>query len=306
MKAKKHFRSRALLIFIVCLGVYLINPIQANEKPATTLASTYNIDKNINFSDYWVSEKLDGVRGIWTGKVMLTRQGNTIHLPKAIKKQLPDVALDGEIWIARNTFDKASALVRRKTTTTGEWFNEKYTVSYNVFDLPDHKGTFDQRLKALEGIYEQSQSTHIQNQSGNQFWRPVKQFKINSHKALIKQLHAIEALGGEGLMLHKGSSHYHNIRNDDLLKVKSFEDAEATVIAHLPGKGKYTNLLGAISVLTPEGYRFNIGSGFSDKERTNPPAIGSVITYKYYGTTHKGTPRFASFLRVHTTTPAKL
>ena len=125
MKAKKHFRSRALLIFIVCLWVHLINPIQANEKPATTLASTYNIDKNINFSDYWVSEKLDGVRGIWTGKAMITRQGNAIDLPQAIKTQLPDVALDGEIWIARNTFDKVSALVRRNNTMINEWFNDK-------------------------------------------------------------------------------------------------------------------------------------------------------------------------------------
>ena len=47
--------------------------------------------------------------------------------------------------------------------------------------------------------------------------------------------------------------------------------------------------------------RFKIGTGFSDSERKNPPAIGSIVTYKYFGLTNKGIPRFASFVRVRAT-----
>jgi hypothetical protein len=86
-------------------------------------------------------------------------------------------------------------------------------------------------------------------------------------------------------------------RSDDLLKLKRFDDAEAIVIAHFEGKGKFSNMLGAVVVTTPEGREFKIGSGFKDLQRRDRPAIGSTITYKYQGFTARGLPRFASFLR---------
>jgi DNA ligase-1 len=51
-------------------------------------------------------------------------------------------------------------------------------------------------------------------------------------------------------------------------------------------------------VETDDQRRFKLGTGFSDLERANPPPIGSIITYRYFGLTQKGTPRFASFLRI--------
>ena len=56
-------------------------------------------------------------------------------------------------------------------------------------------------------------------------------------------------------------------------------------------------MLGALLVENGDGLRFRIGTGFKDKDRKNPPPIGTVITYKYFGKTNKGLPRFASFLR---------
>jgi DNA ligase-1 len=41
-----------------------------------------------------------------------------------------------------------------------------------------------------------------------------------------------------------------------------------------------------------------LGTGFTDAQRAAPPAIGTWVTYRYRGTTDKGVPRFASFLRV--------
>ncbi|MDD7568313.1 MAG: DNA ligase, partial [[Actinobacillus] rossii] len=37
--------------------------------------------------------------------------------------------------------------------------------------------------------------------------------------------------------------------------------------------------------------------GFNLEERTTPPPIGSVITYKYRGLTNSGKPRFATYWR---------
>ena len=99
-------------------------------------------------------------------------------------------------------------------------------------------------------------------------------------------------------MLHRGGSIYSAGRSDDLLKLKPYEDAEARVLAHLPGKGKFQGMLGALLVERPDGRRFRIGTGFSDAQRRNPPPIGALVTYQYHGLTGSGLPRFASFMRI--------
>jgi DNA ligase-1 len=77
------------------------------------------------------------------------------------------------------------------------------------------------------------------------------------------------------------------------------QDSEATVLNHIPGKGKYSGMLGALEVRIANGQQFKLGSGFSDTQRQHPPAIGSQVTYRYNDVTPSGKPRFASFLRVH-------
>jgi DNA ligase-1 len=80
-------------------------------------------------------------------------------------------------------------------------------------------------------------------------------------------------------------------------------DAEAVVIKHIEGKGKYRGHMGALLVqyINAKGQqiRFKIGTGFSDDERKNPPPIGTKVTFQYRGYRKRGVPKFASFLRVH-------
>jgi DNA ligase-1 len=57
-------------------------------------------------------------------------------------------------------------------------------------------------------------------------------------------------------------------------------------------------MLGSLLVETADGIQFRLGTGFSDAERRNPPAIGSLVTYQYSGLTPAGVPRFARYLRV--------
>jgi DNA ligase-1 len=99
-------------------------------------------------------------------------------------------------------------------------------------------------------------------------------------------------------MLHLADAPYVTGRSDVLLKLKPLLDTEATVVAHLAGKGKYAGQMGALRLEMPDGTRFNIGTGFSDAVRKAPPPLGAIVTYTYRGLTSKGTPRFASYLRV--------
>lgn len=118
-----------------------------------------------------------------------------------------------------------------------------------------------------------------------------------------EELKRIEALGGEGLMLREPKSKYEAGRSTTLLKVKSFLDAEAEVIGHEPGAGRHKGRLGALAVKLPNGTRFSVGTGLSDQERVNPPAVGSIITFRYQELSEGGVPRFPSYVGVRIDAP---
>jgi len=248
---------------------------------APLLANLFHDD--IRVADYWVSEKYDGVRALWNGRELLSRSGHAIAAPSWFLEGLPNVALDGELWIDRGRFEAVVATVRDAVPIDAAWRR----IRFMVFDLPQHPGSFDRRLFDL---------THL---AALPSWlQPVRQFKVRDHAELFDTLDALIAQGGEGLMLHRSDSLYRAGRSDDLLKLKRQQDAEAQVVAHLPGKGKYTNLLGALRVRRADGLEFNVGSGLSDAQRHDPPPIGSWITYGFQGETANGVPRFARFLRM--------
>ncbi len=264
------------------------NPVQA-ETPSLALANVYR--PGIDLYDYWVSEKYDGIRAFWDGRVLMTRSGATIAAPAWFVAGWPTVALDGELWIGRGEFETVVATVRDAIPDDAAWRR----VHYMVFDLPDDPRPFTDRLTALQSVIRSSSSPWL---------RDVPQWRVTNAEKLMQQLDDLVAAGAEGLMLHRGDSLYRAGRSDDLLKLKPYEDAEARVIAYLPGKGKYTHMLGALRVQTADGRTFSLGSGFTDEQRRHPPAIGTLVTYAFHGRTASGLPRFARFLRVRSDSPA--
>ena len=92
----------------------------------------------------------------------------------------------------------------------------------------------------------------------------------------------------------EGAPTFHELRSLS----KRLHDTEGVVTAHLPGKGKYTGMMGALQIEMSDGRRFKLGTGFTDAVRNNPPPPGSTVTYTYRDFTKSGLPRFASFLRV--------
>ena len=114
--------------------------------PALTLAKTYK--GKIDITQYWVSEKLDGVRAYWNGRQLISRQGNTYPAPLWFIKNFPTEALDGELWIDRNQFQRLLSIVRKKQAVDTEW----QQVHYYVFDLPHLNKPFSQRLNRLQQL----------------------------------------------------------------------------------------------------------------------------------------------------------
>jgi DNA ligase 1 len=255
------------------------------EPPAILLAEVYR--NQVDVAQYLVSEKLDGVRAIWDGQALRFRSGKTINAPRWFLDGLPKTPLDGELWIGRGTFERLSGIVRKEVPDAAEWRQ----VRYMIFELPGAPGSFRERAEAMREIARQANIPWL---------REIEQFSAVDRDSLKKRMKEVVMAGGEGLMLHRADGRYETGRSATLLKMKPWEDAEAVVVEHVPGKGKYSGMLGALRVRTSDGREFSLGTGFSDEQRRNPPPVGAEVTYRYHDLTAGGLPRFASFLRIHT------
>jgi len=252
------------------------------EGPPLLLAE--NWDDSRNYRGWWISEKLDGVRAYWTGSQFLSRLGNVYHAPDWFVADLPDVPLDGELWLGRKQFQRSVSIVRRQDKSD-HWKE----IRFLIFDAPASTEPFEGRLDLLRDLSRGTGFKHAELHAH-------LECKGNAH--LITELERVEALGGEGLMLRQPASKYEIGRSQTLLKVKTFQDAEAQVIGHQPGAGRHKGQLGALLVQLPNGTQFSVGTGFSDAQRRQPPPIGATINFRYQELSDHGVPRFPSYVGV--------
>jgi DNA ligase 1 len=263
-------------------------PAQADTSaPALLLAEAW--DGLTDPAGWWLSEKLDGVRAYWDGRQFWSRLGNTFHAPDWFSAGLPDVPLDGELWLGRKMFQKAVSIVRRQDKSD-HWKDIRYV----VFDAPALEKGFEQRLEFVGDVVRTTNSAFVQAHDHQQ---------CRGLEHLKSELTRLEALGGEGLMMRRAGSRYESGRSATLLKVKSFHDAEARVLKHLDGAGRHKGRLGALLVEMENGTTFSVGTGFSDAERDKPPPVGSVITYRYQELSDGGVPRFPSYVGARAEAP---
>ena len=278
-------RNAAWLIVLFAWSTAAVTSFAA--PPPILLANV--LGPNVDITQYLVSEKYDGVRAIWDGKTLRFRSGRTVAAPSWFIAKLPPEALDGELWLARDHFDELSGIVRKTVPIDAEWRR----VNYMIFELPQPDGAvpipFIERANRIKAIVERANFAAL---------KAVDQHPVKDRAALKRELDAVVKGKGEGLMLHLADAPYVTGRSDVLLKLKPALDTEAIVVAHLPGKGKYVGMMGALRVALPNKKQFTIGTGFTDAVRKNPPAVGSQITFTYRGLTNSGLPRFASYLRI--------
>jgi DNA ligase 1 len=250
--------------------------------PPVLLAHAW--DNVTDVTRWWMSEKLDGVRAYWDGERFLSRLGNEFFAPAWFTERLPKTPLDGELWGGRKQFQRTVSTVRRQDRS--EAWRE---IRYLVFDVPSMRAPFEERYAELARLVAELGAPHVEAHV---------HAECESLEALRAELARVESLGGEGLMMRRPGSLYEVGRSHTLLKVKSFHDAEARVVGHLPGAGKHKGRLGALECAMPNGTRFSVGTGLSDDERRSPPPIGSVVTYRYQELSNDGVPRFPSYVGI--------
>lgn len=208
-----------------------------------------------------ISEKLDGVRAIWDGKALWTRNGNRINAPEYFTANLPKIALDGELWLGRGRFQEMVSILRKRGA---DWSG----VSFLAFDAPEESGGFSERLKKASEVCE-----------------IVPHFVCKSTDDMWQRFDSIVEDGGEGVMLRDPSAPYFTSRSGAMLKLKGCMMDEAEVFA----------IDGASLVCRWRGVEFRIASGV---DRDDMPPVGSTVTFACCGLTDQGTPRHASFVEV--------
>lgn len=267
---------------------------------------------------YWISEKYDGYRATWNGLHFVSRSKKRFHTPLWFTATMPPgVALDGELWMGRETFGLCG-LLRRKTPVgakrIAEWSEEwrKGKVRYKVFDLPDRKEPFEDRMVALEAIVGGRRAC-FENDTidGKRYVFPIEfvtQTRASSPQHVRKVFAKVVHAGGEGVMLREPASSYENKRSPTLLKYKLCADMECEIVGYKPGRGKYEGMLGAFQceMVARDGKktRFML-AGMDDCIRRdyatpgskNEHPIGTMLTFKYNGLTNKGKPRHPRYLR---------
>ena len=256
---------------------------RAEMAPALLLARDWTPGRSPQ--GFPVSEKFDGVRALWDGRQLRFRGGGVVSAPAWFLARLPRQALDGELWLGHGRFDEVSALLRRGDPQDPGW----RAVQYRVFELPDAPGGFAQRASQIEALVAATAWPQLV---------AVAQRPMADATALQQWLDEVVAAGGEGLVLHRADAVYQTGRTEALFKFKPVQDAEAVVIGHAPGHGKYAGQVGALRVRNDAGQVFLLGSGLKDSQRREPLPVGTRVTYSWRGLTATGLPRFATLLRV--------
>jgi len=242
------------------------------------LAKTYGYQ---DVKGWFMSEKLDGVRAIWTGNTLISRNGNEFKAPKWFLEHLPqDTVLDGELFMGRSMFQKTVGVVRKQTPVDSEWKQ----IRYCVFDAPQAKGVFEQRMACVRKILADNPVADVVEHEVCMGVEYLEQFSVN-----------LLAAGAEGVMLRRPGSAYEGKRSDALLKYKPQETDEAKVIGFQDGEGRHVGRVGAL-ICSWKGIIFKLGTGLSDAIRETPPAIGDLVTFDFQGLTDGGIPRFPVFV----------
>lgn len=283
-----------IVFFTLSLKAQVFSPMLLSEFPDSELFTTYSESKArpdsqkslANQHTWLVSEKLDGVRGLWDGKQMYFRSGKVMELDSEFTRNFPPFALDGEIYSPDLHFSQIISILKNPKKSA-----EVIKLQYYVFDVPNHPNQNSGLLERLE-ILESYLATHPSN-----FLRIIPQIPMKENQEIQYKLHQVTQNGGEGLVLRDPNAPYQVGRSKKNFKLKTIQDDECKITGYTRGKGKYTHQVGAL-ICSYKDKSFKIGGGLSDELRRNPPPIGAIITFKYQGLTHNQIPRFPRFWRI--------
>lgn len=252
--------------------------------------------KRVTYPVY-VQPKFDGVRcmAYWDGDsvVLLSRSGkpyNVPHISKALEFILPtDTLFDGEIYQHGISFQELTRRVKKQRKETEE-------LSFYVYDV-----VFLDRPEDHQESREIYRDTILTDIGVGDCWshiiKSVKTEVADNEERVYELQRMFVSDGYEGAIVRVPTGIYSfGYRSKDLLKVKTFEDAEFKVVGYTHGVGKFENCVIWICE-TPEGRTFNVTPLGTMAERARYLAhggkyVGEWLKVKFFGLSEDGIPRF--------------
>ena len=260
-----------------------------------------------------VQAKLDGIRCrafILLGEIKLYTRNNVEHVwLDHIKKELSilfknlpiGIGIDGEIYNSNLKFEELTSIVRTKNVI----HPKNNLLEFYMFDIIVLETILEDRIKLLYDAYTEYTKDHM-----SQYIHLLSHNTIYN-KDDIKIYHDNYVnLGYEGLILRKlagpnrnkltkrqiEETWYKPGKNNNMLKVKQFNDEEGTVIDMKSGIGRETGL----AILIIKDDRGNVfecrpRGSFEIREewlKNKEKYIGKRFTYRYFELTEYGLPRF--------------
>ena len=263
---------------------------------------------------WWVSEKFDGQRAVWDGAKFVSRGSGTgdprvyPYVPRwFIALMPPSIALDGELYIARNSFSETTSILKTKLKNNKEELDKRWTkIKYVVFDVLNDQ-LYEKRKEQLKEIVKErcdlwkiiSLPLYLDKSPCPLIY--TDQYLIKSNEQLKEIYNNLTSQGAEGVMI-RANVPYIPRRSRFILKLKFEDDAECIIKGpHKPGEGKYRDKLGSFRCMMPNGKFFYV-SGITDDIRTNYKTThpdNTVITYIYNGLTDDGLPRHPRYKGIY-------
>jgi ATP-dependent DNA ligase len=267
-------------------------------------------DKPIDYNKpTFIQPKLDGVRCViqaeWLNPMTIevkaySRTGkewkNINHILKQLTpffKKYPNVILDGELYNhdLKDDFEKIISLVRKTKPTDENRVESAEMVQFHCYDTIMEHMSYDQRNEFINQALMLIPSVHI-----------VDTNRVFKHEEALNIHHdANLANGYEGSILRTNDV-YKCGRSWSLRKFKDFNDAEATIIGYLDGKGKRTGTLGKFIMQDDEGIEFGCppGKGYTYKDLADmldniSDYIGQRATFTFFERTKAGSYRHPLF-----------
>jgi DNA ligase-1 len=253
----------------------------------------------VNPEGWYMSKKLNGIRGIWYKGIMKSRMAlkehdnRVITIPQWLTDILPpDVILDGELYIGKDRFYELIPMVQGGFT---KWDQIQYCL-FDCFDEHHSQMPFATRLVRLRQIHEQIvekwKSIH-----GSKRPCPVvyhKQHVIESWPRAFEMFKKwVMVEGEEGAILKNGKAPYEQKRSYNMLKWKVQHKRSAVIVGFNMNREKLKSLQCVWTKGAPASSEFSVSGGLNPELRRRYSelfSIGDEINISFYETSMNDKP----------------
>lgn len=242
------------------------------------------------FEPHWlvgpafVQPKLDGMRLIWTGSELISRNGKPIvgvpHIAAELERNYKGTPLDGELYADRTAagFDEVCGNIRRTKNIQPDT-----RIQYHVFDLPIEGESFTQRwMRAHKTV---KQDGFLRLVDTRRLDDSMIELVKNNLEAIendpsVRQqvedsLNVFMSQGYEGTMIRMAESEYDfGGRTSDLLKVKKWFDEEFKIVGVVQ-LVRYQKVI--VPPKTPGAKRYSDGTWYKNGDGTPDQMVGAIV-----------------------------